>query len=143
MKGASMTTILLLLATAVLWGSSPILEKVGLGKTDPLIAVSIRSFAITIILLLFLTFTGRIKDLFVIDTKSLVIFIISGFMAGFLGMWTYFGALKMGATSKIVPIAATYPLITAILSIIILKEGVTLFRIIGTVLIIAGVWFVR
>ncbi|MFH1753003.1 MAG: EamA family transporter [Candidatus Omnitrophota bacterium] len=138
-----MTSVLLLLATAVLWGSSPILEKIGLAKTDPLTAISIRSLAITVILLLFLTFTGRIKDLFVIDAKSLSIFILSGFLAGFLGMWTYFGALKMGATSKIVPIAATYPLVTAILSIIILKEGVTLFRVIGTVMIIIGVWLVR
>jgi transporter family protein len=143
MKGSSMTPILLLLATAVLWGSSPILEKIGLGKTDPLTAVSIRSFAITVILLLFLTFTGRIKDILTVDAKSLTIFIVSGFLAGLLGMWTYFGALKMGATSKVVPIAATYPLITAILSIIILKEGVTVFRLIGTILIIAGVWLVR
>jgi len=134
---------MLLLLTALLWGSSPILEKIGLGRVDPLTAVTIRSLAITIILLVFLALTGKIKDLFNIDPKSLIIFSISGFLAGFLGMWTYFGALKLGATSKIVPIAATYPLVTAILSIIILKEGVTLFRIIGTVFIILGVWLVK
>ncbi|NQT06897.1 MAG: EamA family transporter, partial [Candidatus Omnitrophica bacterium] len=60
-----------------------------------------------------------------------------------LGMWTYFAALKLGATSKIVPIAAAYPLVTAILSIIILKEGVTIMRFIGTALIIAGIWLVK
>ena len=138
-----MTMTMLLLLTALLWGSSPILEKIGLGRVDPLTAVTIRSLAITIILLGFLALTGKIKDLFNIDPKSLIIFSISGFLAGFLGMWTYFGALKLGATSKIVPIAATYPLVTAILSIIILKEGVTLFRIIGTVFIILGVWLVK
>ncbi len=138
-----MTMTMLLLLTALLWGSSPILEKIGLGRVDPLTAVTIRSLAITIILLVFLALTGKIKDLFNIDPKSLIIFSISGFLAGFLGMWTYFGALKLGATSKIVPIAATYPLVTAILSIIILKEGVTLFRIIGTVFIILGVWLVK
>ena len=58
-------------------------------------------------------------------------------------MWTYFGALKLDETSKIVPIAAIYPLVTAVLSILILKEGVTLFRLIGTLLIIIGVWLVR
>jgi transporter family protein len=138
-----MTSVVLLIVTAVLWGSSPILEKIGLGKTDPLMAVSIRSFAITIILLLFLAFTGRIKDVFAVDAKSVAIFTISGFVAGLLGMWTYFGALKLGATSKVVPIAAAYPLVTAILSIIILKEGVTLLRLAGTILIVLGIWLVR
>ena len=138
-----MTTFILLLLTAILWGSSPILEKIGLVKADPLTAVTVRSFAISLILLVFLTVTGKIKDVFAIDAKTLAIFTASGLLAGLLGMWTYFGALKLGATSKIVPIAATYPLVTAILSILILKEGVTIGRLIGTFFIIAGIWLVR
>lgn len=138
-----MTTVILLLLTALLWGSSPILEKIGLVKVDPLTAVTIRSLAITVILLIFLMATGKMKEVFTVDAKSVVIFVVSGFMAGLLGMWTYFGALKLGAASKIVPIAATYPLVTAVLSVIILKEGVTLVRLLGTILIIAGVWLVR
>ncbi|MBL7069291.1 MAG: EamA family transporter [Candidatus Omnitrophica bacterium] len=138
-----MTTVILLLLTALLWGSSPILEKIGLGKTDPLTAVTIRSLAVTVILLIFITVTGKIRDILSVDLKSVAIFSISGFLAGFLGMWTYFGALKLGATSKIVPIAAAYPLVTAILSVIILREGVTVVRLIGTLLIISGIWLVR
>ena len=141
--GIKMTTIILLLLTALLWGSSPILEKIGLGKTDPLTAVTIRSLAISIILIIFLTVTGKIREIFSVDSKTLAIFAVSGFMAGLLGMWTYFGALKLGATTKIVPIAAAYPLVTAVLSVIILKEGVTLLRLIGTVLIIVGIWLVK
>jgi len=138
-----MTTVILLLLTAILWGSSPILEKIGLGKTDPLTAVTIRSLAISVILLIFITVTGKVREILSVDLKSLVIFSVSGFMAGLLGMWTYFGALKLGATSKVVPIAATYPLVTAILSVIILKEGVTPARLVGTLLIISGIWLVR
>lgn len=138
-----MTTILLLLLTALLWGTSPILEKIGLGKVDPLTAVTIRSVAITIMLLIFVAVTGKIKYILEADAKTIAIFSISGLMAGFLGMWTYFGALKLEPTSKIVPIAAAYPLVTAILSIIILKEGVTVFRLIGTICIIIGIWLVK
>lgn len=138
-----MTTITLLIITALLWGSAPILEKVGVGKTDPLTAVTIRSFAITIALLISLTISGKIKDVFTTDIKAVIIFSISGLMAGLFGMWTYLSALKLGETSKVVPIAATYPLVTAILSVLILKEGVTAPRIIGTILIISGVWFVK
>jgi transporter family protein len=78
-----------------------------------------------------------------VDGKSLLLFSMSGLMAGLLGMWTYFTVLKMEATSKIVPIAASYPLVTAVLSFFIPKEGLTLPRVIGTVLIVVGIWFVK
>jgi transporter family protein len=138
-----MVTILLLIITAILWGTSPILEKIGLGRTDPLTAVTVRSIAVTVALILFLTLTGRMKEILHLDTKTIAIFSISGLIAGLLGMLTYFGALRMAPTSKVVPIAATYPLVTAILSVLILKEGVTVLRLIGTILIIVGIWFVK
>ncbi|NQT06027.1 MAG: EamA family transporter, partial [Candidatus Omnitrophica bacterium] len=98
-----MVTYLLLFLTALLWGATPILEKIGLGKTDPLTAVTIRSLVISIILIIFLAVTGKLKNIFNLEPKTIIIFSISGFMAGLLGMWTYFAALKLGATSKIVP----------------------------------------
>ena len=138
-----MTIFILLALTAILWGSSPILEKIGLRNTAPLIGLTIRSIGVTVVLLITLACLGRLKEVFSVNSRVVVLFIISGIMAGFLGMWTYFAALKVTATSKIVPIAACYPLVTALLSIVILKEGVTLVRIIGTLLIITGVWLVK
>jgi len=67
-----------------------------------------------------------------VSLKNYTLFTASGVMAGLVGMWTYFYLLKSGMTSKIVPIAASYPLITAILSIAILGEAVTLQRVIGS-----------
>jgi len=64
-------------------------------------------------------------------------------MAGILAMWTYYTALKAGATSKIVPISACYPLVTALLSVLILREGITFPRVIGTALIVSGIWLVK
>jgi len=138
-----MIIVVLLILTAVLWGSSPILEKTGLRNTSPLIALTIRSVGVAVILLIMLSCMGKLKELFSVEGKTVILFTISGIMAGLLGMWTYFGALKAGATSKIVPIAASYPLITVLLSILILKEGVTLVRLLGTLLIIAGIWLVK
>jgi transporter family protein len=142
-KEKKMTIFVLLLLTAIFWGTSPILEKTGLRNTTPLIAMTIRSLAITVGLLITLGCLGKVKEIFSVEGKTAILFIISGIMAGLLGMWTYFGALKAGATSKVVPIAACYPLITAFLSIVILKENVTLARLIGTSLIIAGIWLVK
>jgi transporter family protein len=135
--------IFLLIATALLWGATPIIEKIGLVKVDPLIGITIRS-AIAMVGLFILTFLlGKGRELIEVDGKSILIFGSSGVMAGLLGMWTYYAALKMESTSKIVPIAACYPLVTAFLSVLILKEGVTLPRLIGTALIVSGIWLVK
>jgi len=135
--------IFLLIATTFLWGATPILEKVGLAKVDPLIGVTIRSALVTAGLFLLTFLLGKGRALIELDGKSIFLFGASGMMAGLLGMWTYYTALKMEATSKIVPIAACYPLVTALLSILILKEGVTLHRVIGTTLIVSGIWLVK
>jgi transporter family protein len=135
--------IFLLIVTALLWGATPIIEKIGLVKVDPLIGITIRS-AIAMVGLFILTFLlGKGRELIEVDGKSILIFGSSGVMAGLLGMWTYYAALKMESTSKIVPIAACYPLVTAFLSVLILKEGVTLPRLIGTALIVSGIWLVK
>jgi transporter family protein len=135
--------ILLLIITALLWGATPIIEKIGLAKVDPLIGVTVRSAIVTAGLLVLTFILGKGKALIELDGKSIFIFGASGVMAGLLGMWTYYVALKMEATSKIVPIAACYPLVTALLSVLILKEGVTLPRVVGTALIVSGIWLVK
>ncbi len=138
-----MKILLLLLFTAILWGATPIIEKIGLTRVQPLTAVTIRSIAVIVVLFLFLGFTGKLKETLAVDFKTIVIFSISGILAGLIGMITYFAALRAGATSEIVPIAATYPLVTAILSVLILGEQVTPSRIAGTILIVIGIWLVR
>ena len=135
--------IFLLIATALLWGTTPIIEKIGLTKVDPLIGVTIRSTIVTAGLLILTFLLGKGKALIESDGKSILIFGASGVMAGILGMWTYYAVLKIGATSKVVPIAASYPLVTVLLSALILKEGITLERVIGTALIVSGIWFVK
>lgn len=41
------------------------------------------------------------------------------------------------------PFSSTYPLVTLILSALILKEGITPIRILGTIMIIGGIWFIK
>ncbi|MBS3920580.1 MAG: EamA family transporter [Deltaproteobacteria bacterium] len=135
--------VLLLTITALLWGATPILEKMGLAKVDPLIGVTVRSAVVTAGLLILTFLLGKGKALMEVDGKSFLIFGASGLMAGILGMWTYYMALKMEATSKVVPIAACYPLVTALLSVLILNEGLSVSRVIGTALIVSGIWLVK
>ncbi len=133
----------LLGVTTLLWGITPIIEKIGLAKVDPLMGVTIRSAIMTLCLFSLILFMGKGKELLETDGKSFLIFGSSGILAGCLGMWVYYIALKMGPTSRVVPIAACYPLITTLLSVLILREGVTFSRVIGTALIVSGVWLVK
>ena len=110
---------------------------------DPLIGVTIRSAIVTAGLLLLTFLLGKGRALIELEGKTIFLFGASGMMAGLLGMRTYYGALKMEATSKIVPIAACYPLVTALLSVLVLKEGVTFHRVVGTALIVSGIWLVK
>jgi len=135
--------ILLLVVTTLLWGATPILEKIGLTKVDPVVGITIRSAVATVGLLILTLLLGRGRALLEVDGKGFLLFGASGLLAGALGMWAYYAALKMEATSKIVPISASYPLVTALLSVLILREGVTLPRVIGTALIVIGIWFVK
>ncbi len=142
-EGVKRMVIFLLIVTALLWGTTPIIEKIGLARVDPFIGVTIRSAIVTVGLLILTFLLGKGKALTEVDGKSFLIFGASGVMAGLLGMWTYYAVLKMEPTSRIVPIAACYPLVTALLSVLILNEGVTLHRVIGTGLIVTGIWLVR
>ena len=135
--------LLLLAITALCWGSTPILEKVGLKEVDPFVGVTVRSVAITAVLLVVAAVSGRLGDILSVDLRTVLIFSSSGVLAGLLGMWTYFWALKMGATSRVVPIAASYPLVTALLGMLLLGEQLTLLRFLGIVLIVLGIWLVK
>jgi bacterial/archaeal transporter family protein len=143
MSSTDVVAILLLFVTMFLWGSTPLLEKMGLKEVEPLTGILIRSGTITIVLLVVYLFNGRIHELTKISLKNYSLFAASGIMAGLIAMWTYYYLLKTGMTSKIVPIAAAYPFITAVLSIVILGEQVTFQRIIGIVFTIGGIILIQ
>jgi transporter family protein len=143
MSFSDVVAISLLFVTMFFWGATPLLEKMGLKEVEPLTGILIRSGVITIVLLVVYCCNGRIHELTKISLKNYSLFAASGIMAGLIAMWTYYYLLKTGMTSKIVPIAASYPFITAILSIVILGEQVTFQRIIGIVFTIAGIILIQ
>lgn len=133
----------LLLLTAFFWGAPPIMEKAALGVSDPLAGLTIRQITIALLLLGFVSFSGRWQQVQAISGRDRLLFALSGISAGLLGMITYYYALRITPASKAVPIAASYPLVAAILAFFFLGEKLTATRLAGIVLIISGVWLVR
>ena len=138
-----MDVYLLLILTVVFWGTAPIFDKAALKGGDPLLGTILRGMFIGLVMTLFGLFTGKFRELSLMPPRSILFFFLSGLCAGTLGVFTYFKALQLGPTSRIVPLAATYPLFTALLSVIVLGESITLPRIFGIILIVVGVFLVK
>lgn len=59
------------------------------------------------------------------------------FAAG--GLWVFFVALGRGEASRVVPVTAAYPVASVVLAAIFLSERIDGVRVIGTILVVAGV----
>lgn len=95
--------VVLLVLTVLLWGVTPVLVKFGLRFTDPLTGLIIRNLAIGLVVVVLLFATGRAGTLLKTDARALIVFSVSGLMAGLVSMWLYYTVLKIAPVSKIVP----------------------------------------
>ena len=128
--------------TALCWGAAPILGKMGLTKLPPFLALSLRSFTISIILLAAGLLSGSFKNLQV-DARSFIFIAAEGIMASLLGQLTYYYALKYSEASKVVPVSSSFPLFTLILAFLFLHENITFKKILGTLLVVLGIILIR
>ena len=138
-----MQLAIFLFLTTLFWGMAAIFDKLALGKTSPFSGIMVRQFIVSGILLGVGIGSGRLWNLAALDARTIVFFGLSGICGGAAGLWTYYHALRLGGASLVVPITAAYPLITVLLSWLILQEGLTAARIIGAALIVLGVWLVK
>lgn len=132
--------LLFALLAAFLWGMAPVFEKLGLIRISPLAGLTIRNIAITIAVLIIALFTNAGKEITHADFKTVAYVVIGGIIAGLLGMWSYFEALKHCEASRVAPIVGTYPLFAFIFAMIFLGETLTLQKGIGVLLIVGGVF---
>ena len=135
---------LLAIVTALIWGIAPIFEKIGLsGKIEPYVAVVVRSIPIMIVSFFGLFIMGKVGSLGQLASKDVLFVAIGGLLAGFLGQITLYSALKIGQASVVVPIAATYPLVSMTVAVLFLGEPITLQKAAGVLLVVSGVLLLR
>jgi transporter family protein len=126
--------------TALIWGLAPAFEKVGLGgRIDPYLGVVIRTVPIALVGVLGLALMGRLDAMGGVDLKSVLFVMTGGFLAGFVGQVAFYSALKSGEASVVVPLAATYPLVALVISVLFLGEAFTWQKLGGIFLIVGGV----
>ncbi|MDF2953319.1 MAG: Riboflavin transporter RibN [Thermodesulfobacterium sp.] len=132
--------LILWFLTIIFWGVSPVIEKFGLKDVQPLPALFIRTLAALIGIFLALLLSSSV-NLSSLNSKNIGMLSLSGIIGGFLGMFTYFSLLKAKNASQIVPLTSTYPLIATLLAVLFLKEELTLYKILGTIFVVIGIYF--
>ena len=132
-----MTWLIYALLSAFFAAITAILAKIGIKDVNSNLATAIRTVVILIFAWGIVFFQGTAKDIPSISRFSLLFLILSGLATG-LSWIFYFKALQMGHASQVAPIDKLSLVITIILSVIILKENLTVSVIVGTVLMAAG-----
>nr|MBU1328033.1 EamA family transporter [Candidatus Omnitrophota bacterium] len=129
---------------AVVWGIAPVMEKIGLKNIEPLSGVIVRSSGIIVGAVILAVFNNNIfKSALKADPKTIFFLFLGGILASILGQIFFYNALKHGEVSKMVPIAATYPLVSFLLGLLFFGESFTILKGLGIGFVILGVFLLR
>lgn len=128
---------------ACVWGVVPILEKLGLSNISPLTGLFYRCFGVLLGIVVLGFFVLKPSELKAVDTKTVLIMILSGFLASFVAQIFFYNGLKTGDVSKIVPIAGSFPMISVLLGVLLPGETITPSKFLGISLVISGICFLR
>ncbi len=120
-------------------GVTAILAKCGIRKTDSTVATAVR----TIVVLLFswgIVWTvGSAGQITRISGQTFVFLILSGVATG--ASWLcYFRALQLGDVNKVVPVDKSSTVLTILLALIFLHEGINVPKAAAAAMIAAGIY---
>lgn len=132
------------LATAIIWGIVPILEKIGLSRLSPQAGIFVRCLSVAAGAVVLLSFKPAIlAELRGTPLPFILLIIVGGFSANFLGQLLFYFALKGGDVSRVVPVAGAYPLVSFLMGILILGEKITLAKSMGIGFVVVGIFLLR
>jgi len=130
------------LAAAFCWAISPVLYKMALSNAKPIPANVSRSISTTLFLFVYLGASGKLCHLATLRMDSLILAILSGVIGLCLGDTMFMLSLELIGVSKTVPIVSAYPMFTTFFAVLFFNEPFTSLLLLGTVLIIVGIWLV-
>lgn len=116
-------------------GITAILAKCGIKKTDTDVATAIRTVVVLLFSWIMVWITGTGSSISELSNRTLLFLILSGLATG--ASWLcYFHALQKGDINKVVPIDKSSTVLTILLALIFLGEGLSIKKV-GAVLLIA------
>ncbi|MEN6644611.1 MAG: DMT family transporter [Armatimonadia bacterium] len=130
--------------TMLAWGGAAVCDKFGMrGLTNPLLGVMVRlTVAFAGFWAVFLI-KGDWRQLRDIPATNFLPLALGGLLGAFLGQWAYFNAIRNADASQVVPFTASYPIVALVFAALILREPITISKVLGTLLILGGLLLVR
>lgn len=127
------------IGSAFFAGVTSILAKCGIRKTDSTVATAVRTIVILIFSWIIVFIVGSQDQITEISGRTLLFLILSGAATG--ASWLcYFMALQIGDINKVVPIDKSSTVLTILLALIFLQEGISLLKAAAVVVIAAGIF---
>ena len=131
---------LLAVACAFLWALSSTLIKSQTHKVNVVSLAAWRTVPAVLIYLGLLIFSGRMNDILHLSFRTLAFLLGSTLLGLVLGDLLYFRSLKLIGLARAMPLSATYPFFTLVLSLLFLDELVSWGMVVGAVLITGGAY---
>lgn len=129
--------ILYATGSAFFAGITSILAKCGIKKTDSDVATAIRTIVVLLFSWLMVLVAGSGSGIGEIDGKTMLFLVLSGIATG--ASWLcYFRALQVGDVNKVVTIDKSSTVLTILLALIFLREGLSIGKAVAVILIGAG-----
>ena len=127
------------IGSAFFAGVTSILAKCGIRKTDSTVATAVRTVIVLVFSWIMVFVSGSFDEISSISGYTLVFLVLSGAATG--ASWLcYFKALQTGDINKVVPIDKSSTVLTIILALIFLQEGISLPKTGAVIVIAAGIF---
>lgn len=125
------------IGSAFFAGITAILAKCGIRETDSDVATAIRTIVVLLFSWLMVLITETWTKITELDGKTVLFLVLSGLATG--ASWLcYFHALQKGDINKVVPIDKSSTILTILLALIFLHEGLTWGKAVSILFIGAG-----
>ncbi len=131
--------VLLSLFGMICWGIAPVFAKAALKNTDPVAGLVLRTIFAASVVSGWVIISGNFSKVSSIPANTWWLIGIEALLATLVGDLAYYAALKKGDVSLVTIIMSSSPLITILCSVLFLGEQITLMRLIGATLVIAGI----
>jgi transporter family protein len=125
------------LLSALFAALTAVFAKIGVSNMNANLATAIRTVVILLVAWGIVFARNETKGIATLSRQNLLFLGISGITTG-LSWVFYFKALQLGKVSQVAPVDKLSVAITIILSVVFLKEVLTLKMLAGALLIIAG-----
>jgi drug/metabolite transporter (DMT)-like permease len=131
-----------LILTGFLLGTIGIWVKLIGTNVSPFLLTIFRALLAGLMIFLFIVFARELKTLETlrIKKKNLLLFLVAGFFGVTIGFGFFIKSFSYVPVANAVLLVYIYPLVTALLSWLFLRERITRWEVIALILVVIGIW---